>query len=263
VKDETGETNGLVAVGGLESSLKTSGGIPLYVQMRELLRERIRQGDWSPDEPMPTEEVLGAHFGVSRNTVRQALADLVREGLITRRAGKGSFVRQPRMVLKMEHFYSLSADLRERGVRPSRQLLEVRCLTSSRELAHHVAEMAEGPVIRIHEVRLANERPVVVFEYYYPADLCGFLLDAPLDDPQLSLTDLMTSHGVDFARATGEINAATVTDEEARLLELPQGAPVVEITSRTYNRSGRVVEYARSVIRTDRYPLELDSDWAV
>ena len=72
--------------------------MPLYVQIRNLLRERIRLGEWAADEPMPTEDELVAHFGVSRTTVRQAMSDLASEGLVVRKAGRGTFARQPLMV---------------------------------------------------------------------------------------------------------------------------------------------------------------------
>src|SRR5207244_1562317 len=106
-------------------TLTRDSGIPLYVQVREALRERLLAAEWGPEQPLPTEENLVEQFGVSRATVRQALADLVQEGLIVRRAGLGTFRREPHMVLRMERFLSFSADLRERGARHESQLLTV------------------------------------------------------------------------------------------------------------------------------------------
>jgi len=69
-----------------EACLSADTGVPLYVQIRNLLKEQIRLGGWQAEDPMPTEDQLSAHFGVSRTTVRQAMTDLAREGLVLRKA---------------------------------------------------------------------------------------------------------------------------------------------------------------------------------
>jgi GntR family transcriptional regulator, N-acetylglucosamine utilization regulator len=242
--------------------LSRDSGIPLYVQLREFLRERIQRGDWAPEDPLPTEESLVEQFGVSRATVRQALTDLVREGLIVRRAGLGTFPRQPHMVLRMERFLSFSDDLRERGIAHESRLIEVE-ETGREALPDAVAfELPKAGVIRIRTLRLADDQPVLVFEHNFPADRCAFLLDERLDDPQLSFYDLVVRrHGISYARAVGEISAVIAADAEARLLELPDGAPVTELRTRTYDERDRLVEYSRAVLRADRYRLVFGTDW--
>jgi GntR family transcriptional regulator len=240
-------------------ALTRASGIPLYVQLREFLRERIRAAEWGPDESLPTEESLVEQFGVSRATVRQALSDLVGEGLIVRRAGLGTFARRPHMVLRMERFLSFSEDLRERGARHESRLLGVETVSGAELVA---LELPPAGVIRVSTLRLADDQPVVVFEHNFPADRCAFLLDERLDDPDLSFYNLVVrKHGIVYTHAVGEISAVVVTPVEAELLELPPGAPVVELRTRTYDDRDRLVEYSRAVLRADRYGLVFGTEW--
>lgn len=246
-----------------DASLRDDTGVPLYIQIRNLLRERIRLGEWAADEPMPTEEELVAHFEVSRTTVRQAMSDLANEGLVVRHAGRGTFARQPLMVVRMQQWHSLTTDIAQRGLRPSKKILRVEKLDARAEIAHRASEFAEGDVLHIESVRYADGVPIVVLSNYFPFELCEFLTELELDRPELSIERALSEHGIELARANGEISATAASKEEAVHLEIKPGTPLVEIATKTYNIEGRVVEYSRGVIVAERYPLALYSDWSV
>jgi len=245
-----------------ERVVRPGTGVPLYVQLRESLRERIRSGEWGLSDPLPTEQALSEQFELSRSTVRQALVDLVRDGLLVRHPGKGTFPRQPALVLRMQRYLSMRDDLLERGVRPGARVLSAEQVEAGSPLIHPSLAPIDESVIRIYELRLADDRPAVVFEHYFPTDLCGFLLDEPLDDPELSLYDVVArKHGVSYDRAIGELKATVANGEEATLLDVAEGTPLIEVVTKTFSPEGRVVEYSRAVVRTDRYAFMLDSDW--
>jgi GntR family transcriptional regulator, N-acetylglucosamine utilization regulator len=246
-----------------DAALSDHTGVPLYVQIRRLLRERIRLGEWAADEPMPTEEELVAHFGVSRTTVRQALSDLANEGLVVRHAGRGTFARQPLMVVRMQQWHSLTTDIAQRGLRPSKRILRVEKLDARAEIAHRASELAESDILHVQSVRFADEIPIVVLDNYFPFELCAFLTEVELDAPDNSIEHALAEHGIELARANGEIAATVATREEAKHLDIEPGAPLVEIALKAYNGDGRVVEYSRGVVVGERYPLALYSDWSV
>jgi GntR family transcriptional regulator len=246
-----------------DAALSDETGVPLYIQIRNLLRERIRLGEWAAEEPMPTEEELVAHFRVSRTTVRQAMSDLANEGLVVRHAGRGTFARQPLMVVRMQQWHSLTTDIAQRGLRPSKATLTVEKLDARAEIAHRASELAEGDILHIQSVRYADGVPIVVLDNYFPFELCRFLTELDLDDPDLSIERALSEHGIELARANGEISATTASKREAKHLDIKPGSPLVEIATKTYNADGRVVEYSRGVIVTERYPLALYSDWSV
>ncbi len=246
-----------------DAALSSDTGVPLYIQIRNLLRERIRLGEWAAEEPMPTEEELVAHFGVSRTTVRQAMSDLANEKLVVRHAGRGTFARQPLMVVRMQQWHSLTTDIAQRGLRPSKTILRVEKLEARAEIAHRASELAEGDILHIQSVRYADGNPIVVLDNYFPFELCGFLTELELGDPDFSIERTLSEHGIELARANGEISATAASEDEAKHLDISAGSPVVEIATKSYNADGRVVEYSRGVIVTQRYPLALYSDWSV
>jgi GntR family transcriptional regulator len=245
-----------------DAAIRSDTGIPLYVQIRNLLKEQIRLGEWSAEDPMPTEDQLGAHFGVSRTTVRQAMTDLEREGLVVRKAGRGTFARQPLMVLRMQQMHSFAADLERRGLRSSRLTISVEKLDAAAEIAHRASEFSEREVVHLRQVRYADGVAVVVFDHYFPYDLCSFFLAMPLDDPEFSVQRTLEEHGIVLSRAKGEISATSASKLEAKYLDVEPGTPLVEIATKSYNSDDRVIEYSKAVVRTDRYPLALYSDWS-
>jgi GntR family transcriptional regulator len=243
--------------------LENIRGVPRYVQLRELLRDAIDDGRWGADEPLPTEAQLQVQYQLSRSTVRQALADLVRDGLLVRFPGRGTFARRPNMVLGMRGFLSFSADLTARGIQHSRRVVTLECTTLPAAARQFVPELAEVDVVRVFEVRSGDGRPMVVFNNYFPLEKFAFLLENEheVKNPNGSLRDYVKSHGITYVRAIGEVNAVQPTVREAKLLELESRSPVVEISTKTYDVSGDVVEYSRGLIRADRYPLTLESHW--
>lgn len=246
-----------------DDTLNAGTGLPLYMQIRNLLRERIRLGEWSADEPMPTEDELGNHFEVSRTTVRQALADLVNEGLVVRKAGRGTFARQPLLVLRMRQWQSLALDIVQRGLQSSKLTLALERLDARTEIAHRASELAEGDVLHLQQVRYADDVPVMVLDHYFPFERCGFLADMPVDEPTFSIQQALAQRGIESHSVKGEISATAATELEAKYLQVPPGTPLVETATKTFDLDGRVVEYARAVVHTGRYPIALYSDWKV
>ncbi len=211
---------------------------------------------------MPTEEDLVAHFGVSRTTVRQAMSDLANEGLVVRRPGRGTFARQPLMVLRMQQWHSLTKDIAQRGLSPSKKILCVERLKASAEIADRAKELVEGDMLHIQSIRYADDIPIIVLDQYYPYELCKFLADATLDNPHLTSEGILAEHGIVEMRAEGEIIATTASKAEAKYLDVKPGSPLIEIATKAYSADGRVVEYARGVVVTASYPLALYSDWS-
>lgn len=246
----------------LRLSIDEGSDVPLYAQLREQLRTRILASEWDAAQALPPEETLAKGLGVSRSTVRQALDDLRREGLIVRRAGRGTFVRQARLVLRMEQFLSFRDEMRERGLEPSARLVSIQEIGRGRRVYDLDFDHPREKVIWVRTLRLANSRPAILFDHYFPAGRCGFLLSERLDVPDLSLHELLESHGLAASGSSGEVRAAKIDPVEAELLELLPGEAVIEVATRTADRVGRTFEYARSLVRTDRYALLLQSDWS-
>src|SRR2546426_115752 len=104
-------------------TLERTNPLPLYYQLKEVLRQQIRSGHLAPHTAIPSEPELVASYHVSRATVRQALSELVHEGLLYRQHGKGTFVCEPRIQQTLSELASLSEELKRRGKRPGGLLI--------------------------------------------------------------------------------------------------------------------------------------------
>jgi GntR family transcriptional regulator len=98
-------------------------GIPLYHQLKEIFTDKIANGEWKPGETIPNELQLCEQYGISRGPVRQALDQLVREGLLSRKQGKGTVVLPPKIEPQLGAFYSFTTLIQQRGMRPSTVML--------------------------------------------------------------------------------------------------------------------------------------------
>lgn len=104
-------------------TLERSNPLPLYYQLKEVLKQQIRSGHLAPHTAIPSEPELVSKYQVSRATVRQALSELVNEGLLYRQHGRGTFVCEPRVQQNVTEITSLSSELQRRGKRPGGILL--------------------------------------------------------------------------------------------------------------------------------------------
>src|SRR5260370_30645371 len=105
------------------SAIYRNSPLPRYYQLKEIIRERIRSGEWKPGELIPSERELSEKYGISRMTARQAITELVNEGLFYREQGKGTFVSQRKITQQLIHLTRFTRDIRARGQRPSPNML--------------------------------------------------------------------------------------------------------------------------------------------
>src|SRR5690606_4704378 len=142
--------------------------VPLYGQLKELLRERILDGTYPPLSRMPSENELGRAFGVSRITVRQALGDLQKEGLIFKIHGKGTFVAKPKAFQNVSTLQGLAESMSQMGHEVINRLHGLRHLAASARGAARLGLEEGAPVTEVMRVRLVNREPVSLEVTYVP-----------------------------------------------------------------------------------------------
>lgn len=232
--------------------------LPYYYQLREVLRDQIVSGAWPPGAQLPTEAEICRTFGVSRTTVRQALAELLNEGLIRKEKGRGSFVAEPkireRLVERLTGFYE---DMVAQGLRPETRVLEQGVVEASRAVASWLDVEPGSPVVRIRRLRMINQEPLLVVVSYLPHALCPGLEKEDLEEQSLYWT-LEHKYGLKLARGRRFIEAVAATEQEAQLLGVRKGAPLVYLRSVTYLAEGRPVEYYEAKHRGDRSRFEVE-----
>lgn len=234
---------------------------PLYQQVEAILRDRIVARAWRPGDLIPREPDLATDLGVSPGTVRRALAALERAHLIERRQGRGTFVAQQTSEQALGQFFRLR-DLAGRPVTPLTAVLSVEPGAATPEEAAALGLAPDAPVHRVRRSRRLDGWTRVSEAIALPAALFPGL-DLPLAPARLEVeiyVHYQRAHGIIVVRAEEALAARGATEEEARILGLEAGAPVLEVTRLAYDASGRAVERRVTVIDTaaHRYAVELE-----
>ncbi|MCL1629857.1 GntR family transcriptional regulator [Roseibaca sp. V10] len=220
---------------------------PLYVRLAALLREQLRSGAFAVGEALPSERQLSEQLGVSRVTVRKALELLMREGVLSRKQGSGTFVA-PRIEQPSALLAGFSADLARRGMTPGSVWLEKTMAPASSEDVLVFGLPVASQVARFLRIRTANDEPLALEQATVPA---RFLPD--LSRVGMSLYDALDKLGNKPVTGLQRITASLATEEEAGHLCVPPGAAILRIERRGYLRDGTMVEFTRSAYRGDRY----------
>jgi GntR family transcriptional regulator len=226
---------------------------PAHAQIEAALEHAIERGQLAAGDRLPAERVLAQRFGVSRMTLRQALGELERHGLLVRNKGRygGTFVAEPK--LELAGTSALSDQLRGLGLAAGARVL------SAQERAAEPHERGLGRrVYAIERVRLANGEPVALERGSYAVDLYPGLIDGPLDG---SLYELIRASYDDVpVRAQERLEPALARPDEAEALDVAAGAPVMLVERTAYAASGRPVEISRDVFRGDRTRIVWESE---
>jgi GntR family transcriptional regulator len=203
---------------------------------------------------LPTERELCQTYGVSRSTVRQALAQLEVEQRIFRRQGKGTFVSRAKIEQRLE-LMSHTEGMRARGISPSSKLIDVRRIHADQEVATHLGLSPKSEVLRIERLRLADGDPIAIEVVFLSADRFDGITAALSD--HASLYQLLSSnYGVELASAEETIEAVIAEGRDAGLLKCPPGMPLLMLSRRTLDTNGRPIEFVRSLYRGDRYRFQ-------
>src|SRR3984957_4149932 len=130
--------------------------LPLYVQVEDVLAERVASGALPAGHQLPSEESLVSEFNVSRTTIRTTIQNLVRQGLVQIRRGRGTFVTEPRITQELTELTGFVEDMQVLGRKPTARLLDKRILAADQAVAHHLALAPGTLVVRLRRVRLAD-----------------------------------------------------------------------------------------------------------
>lgn len=227
-------------------------GSTRHGQIEEWLAGAIASGQLLPGDRMPTEQALAGWLGVSRMTLRHALANLARRGLVVRTVGRngGTFVAESKLEQDRTTLAGFSEQLRRHGMVAGARVLSATARTAGPAVAAAL-ELAEGdPVAEIRRVRLGNGQPIAVEHSVFPAALCPGLLQCQLDG---SLYDLLDEkYQLRPYRARESLEPVTADTREADVLQVHEGDPLMLVERIAYVRDGRPVEYAHDLFRGDR-----------
>jgi len=231
--------------------------LPLYYQLMQDLRTRIEHGEWKPGDVIPSERELCDTYGISRMTVRQALAELVNDGLLRREQGRGTFVARPKIRKRLSQLTSYTMDMRARGKQASARVLRLEMVPARPKVADALQIEVAQPVALIERLRLTDGEPMAIECCHLSFDGCEAILE---EDLSHSLYELLIERcGVIPTRAQEELEAGLCrSSREAQILGIQCGEPVLLIRRRTLDQDTRLFEYVESVYRGDNYIFSVE-----
>ena len=231
--------------------------VALHHQIREDLFLHLRSGRWAPGAELPTEEVLCKHYGVSRGTVRRAIADLVTDGYVERHRGRGTYVSHPKLESGVVGAYSRFSVVGP-SLDPGGRVLFCRRTRAVRDDAAMMKIEAGTPLWNLERVRFTRGLAVSVQTSFLPVAICPDLSRRPLATQHL-IDVLRDVYGVHLSSAVEYIVPTVADGYAARLLGVRVRTPLFQIERTTYMVDGAVAEYRRAVLRGDvyRYRIEL------
>jgi GntR family transcriptional regulator len=226
--------------------------MPRYHQLKEILREKIRMGELKPGDLVPSERELGETYRISRMTARQAITELVNEGVFYREQGKGTFVTRSKITQQLMSLTGFTEDMRARGQQPSTRIIAARLCPADEMTAERLRVEAGQMILCLQRLRLADGEPLAIEFSHLAFKGCERLLEEDLELQSLYRL-LETKFALPLMEAEQELEAGLAGNEEAYLLSIPAGSSVLHIRRTTYTDRNQPIEYARSIYRGNKY----------
>ena len=238
--------------------IESGSAQPLYLQIKNVLAQRILDGEYAPHERLPSESELMKAFGVSRITVRQALRDLHSEGLVFSVQGKGTFVSKPKAIQDVQRLQGFGESMVPQGYEASTRMISLQEVRPSQEVAEALGVKQTDSVVEIKRIRYLNREPISVDHSFYPAHIGRKLAGRDLTQDIFPLLEnefeLMLDH------ADLRIEATLADEDEARWLNTNVGAPVLLIRRLVFDRQNNKIAFEFLSHRGDAFQYHLRAD---
>ena len=229
---------------------------PLYDQLVDILTDKIDH-EYRPGDMIPSERELSERYGLSYTTVRLALQELERLGLVVRQHGRGTFVAdRSAQTTNLMQSYSFTEQMRALGREPETTILEFCEMEADKNLAEHMNLHIGDRVFKLKRLRSADNMPMMVERTYLPVR--KFLsLKRPMLEHRALYDVIEQDYHEKIRVAEEEFFASIARPADAHLLDIGEGSPVLDLVRTTYDVGNEIVEYTLSVARADQFKYKV------
>jgi GntR family transcriptional regulator len=232
--------------------------MPMYYQLKDLIKDKIKNNEWKTDDRIPSESELIAQYGVTHHTVLKALNELAREGLIYTKKGTGRFVSPNKLIEKLEILESYTSSLKERNIEPDIRIIAKELITPDQYIAR-MLQLTEGEkVIKIERVSYIDDQPNVCLLSYIPYKIAPKLMDIDLQDK--SIYELLKElYSIILMKAHNYIEANFAEEHISDMLNIKEGTMILVNEGIDFTGDDVPVEYTKIIYKGDRYKFYIES----
>jgi GntR family transcriptional regulator len=222
---------------------------PIYVQLRDILRDQIENGIYLPGKTIPSENELSERYGVNRLTVRTAIEELAKEGIVKSVQGKGVFVMGERMARDLDTLSGFSQTIREKRGEPKVHVLTKKVRKAGGKYSKIFGIDEEDEINYIKRVGFVDGEPLSIDEIFVPKGILPQMNELNVSD--FSMYDLYDFYKINITNAHQTLDIVTLDQNESRLLNITTSQAVYLFTSITYADNETPIEYAKNYVRAD------------
>ena len=224
--------------------------ISVYFQLKNDLVKKIAQGLWKPGECIASERELCEIYGVSRMTIRQAIGELVQEGVLTRLKGKGTFVCE--QTVKQQDMMSFTEMIKQTGRELRTEVINFDIIDTPDDMQD---TFMLDKVYKIERRRIVDNECIAVETVFIPVDYCGHINNEMLKG---SLYKILEHFGYSISNSTSSIVAVDITDEIKEKFDTKENFPVLKIIGKTFANKNKVLFIEEALYRSDKFTLQVN-----
>lgn len=224
--------------------------IPVYFQLKNDLVKKIAQGVWKPGECISSERELCEIYSVSRMTIRQAIGELVQEGILTRVKGKGTYVCK--QTVKQQDMMSFTEMIKQTGRELDTEVIKFEVIDTPDDMQDI---FMLDKVYKIERRRIVDNECIAVETVFIPVDYCGHINNEMLKG---SLYKILEHFGYSISNSTSSIVAVDITDEIKEKFDTKENFPVLKIIGKTFANKNKVLFIEEALYRSDKFTLQVN-----
>lgn len=232
--------------------------LPLYIQLKNIIEDKIKEEDWEPGDIIPSEKELQQQFEVSRITVRQAIKELENEGLVKKKQGKGTFVSFPKLSHKLPNLTSFTEDIESKGLNPESEIISIEKVINA-EVAEKLGAKSQTVFLNVRRLRLINGEAVGIHDCYLNTSILAQEAIKEIKDMnnETSLYDIIENYNINISHADETLEGGVSDPYISRLLGIKKDFPLLILERITYTDQNEAFEFVKMHYRADKYKYSI------
>ena len=224
---------------------------PIYLQLREVVRTKIEEGEYLPGTAIPSENEFSEMFGINRLTVRNAVETLVYEGILKRVQGKGVYVMGKKNEQNLDKLEGFTPNSLNKTIHERNKILAKIKRPAGEYFGDEFSINPSDDIYYTKQVFFSNDEPVSIKEMYVPMNVVPKI--EGIDLTVFNIFEVYNFYGIKLKHAYQTLDLAKLEPNDARVLNVPPDTVAFLLICKTFDESERLIEFSRTFIRGDKY----------